>query len=604
MDHITHRAKELIELIELEKSSQYERWEVNTSSMKELRQTGEVMFPLKINKHTFSFDSYPELHLSYPNNYDTRIFSQGSPVILFSENNEQCSASIRSINDQDIELSLNTEDIPLWVSEEKVGIRPQVDEKSFKYMKGILNSLIKGTTNELGDHLHSIYSESKPSDCQNDLEFRNKKLNNSQKHSVRLTLGEGRVVSIQGPPGTGKTTTLVEAIHQHVKINRKVVASAPSNAAVDNLAKRLIQNGLNIVRLGNTAKVDNALWPKTPEGIISAPNYQKEFKKLRAQANELQKKAEQFKRNFTKEDRENRKLWRKEARAIKKEIRELTHYHLSKHIKNADVILGTPIGLCDGLISDINFDVALIDEAGQCLIPMGFLVMDNAEKVILCGDQFQLPPTVIDRKAEKEGLAKSILEEALLDGTPDALLSIQYRMPPQIATFSSNYFYKGMVKSFKKDEGQHLLFYDTAGAGYKEEVSEQGSRHNPEELQIAQKIILQNNINSATFISPYSAQVRAAKKELPEGIKCMTIDGFQGQEDDVIIISLVRNNEEGKIGFLSDYRRMNVALTRSSSMLYIIGDSVTLAGDNFYQSFIDYAESNGAYKSVFELLYE
>jgi superfamily I DNA and/or RNA helicase len=464
--------------------------------------------------------------------------------------------------------------------------------------------LVKGSTNQLDYHLRSIYSESKPTEFQKDLEFKNQELNDSQKQSVRLALGKGRIVSIQGPPGTGKTTTLVEAIHQLVKTNKKVIASAPSNTAVDNLAKRLIRNGLNIVRLGNTAKIDDDLWSKTPEGIISAPNYQKEFKKLRAQVNELQKKAEQFKRNFTKEDRENRRIWRKEARVIKKEIRELTHYHLSKHIKNADVILGTPIGLCNGLISEINFDVTVIDEAGQCLIPMGYLVMDNAEKVILCGDQSQLPPTVIDRKAEKNGLGKSILEEVLIDNTPDTLLSVQYRMPPQIATFSSNYFYKGIVKSFKKDEGQHLLFYDTAGAGYKEEESEGGSKHNPEELKIVQKIITQNNLKSATFISPYSAQVRAAKKELPEGIKCSTIDGFQGQEHDVVIISLVRNNENGKIGFLSDYRRMNVALTRSSSMLYIVGDSVTLAGDNFYQSFIDYVESNSAYRSVFELLYE
>lgn len=603
MDEVKRRAEQLLQLIEQEKLSQVKKWGQGNSSIKELRLAGEMMFPLNIKKQSFGFDSYPELHLSYPNHYNTRIFTQGSPVLLFNENDEQCNASIRSISDQDIELSLHAEDLPLWISEEKIGLRPQVDEKSFKYMKGILNRILKENTDQLDNHLRSIYSDTKPSSSEEEINFKNKKLNDSQKNAVRYALGKGRVVSIQGPPGTGKTTTLVESILQLVVADKKIIASAPSNTAVDNLAKRLISNGLKVVRLGNTAKIDDKLWSRTPEGIISAPKYQKELKKLRAQVNELQKKADQFKRNFKREDRENRQKWRKEARALKKEIRSISHYHLSKNIEEADVILGTPVGLCDGLISDMKFDVTIVDEAGQCLIPMGFLVMDNAEKVILCGDQSQLPPTVIDREAKKNGLEKSILEESLNNNTPDILLNTQYRMPPEIASFSSNYFYNGQVESFKKNDAQHLLFYDTAGAGYKEEQSDDGSRWNSEELNVIEEIISQYNIKNATFISPYSAQVSAAKKQLPENIKCSTIDGFQGQEDEVILISLVRNNEEGQIGFLSDYRRMNVALTRSKSKLYVVGDSVTLAGDEFYQSFIDYVEANNAYRSVFELIY-
>lgn len=207
-------------------------------------------------------------------------------------------------------------------------------------------------------------------------------------------------------------------------------------------------------------------------------------------------------------------------------------------------------------------------------------------------------------EVEKE-LSVSVLERAINSGVPSDLLQLQYRMTPEIATFSSRYFYDGKLQSSNPSIPDSLVFFDTAGAGF-DEKRDQNSRSttNPEELRIVSEHYKNwfKKGQKVVFISPYSAQVELAKTLL-KGIGISTIDSFQGQEADVVILSLVRSNSEGKIGFLSDYRRMNVALTRAKKKLVVIGDSATLANDEFYQQFIAYVEEIGAYKSVFELMY-
>jgi superfamily I DNA and/or RNA helicase len=605
MEDLTKRIHQLTSLLEQENESQLKRWNAEHLTDKVLRSQGELLFPLQLKKYSFSFDDFPTLECSYTNYYDERIFQAGSSILVYDEENNTCKASILSVSEQEFTLKLFAEYIPEWVHDHKFGIKPRPDEKSFKYMKGVLNSLLKGETNQLKNHAALIYAENKieSSFQKSTLSYKNPLLNESQKAAVNQALNNEQLTTIQGPPGTGKTTTLVELICQLVDRDDKVVASAPSNTAVDHLAIKLVAAGLKIVRLGNTTKVNEAIWSTTPEGILANPEYQKQLKKLRIEVSELLKKASQFKRNFSKEDRENRKQWRQEAKNVSKEIRSLTRYILAKHIENADVVIGTPVGLCDNSIKDITFDVGVIDEAGQCLIPMGFLVMDIAKRIVLCGDHQQLPPTVIDQQAAEKGLSRSILEEAMRDNNPDAVLSVQYRMPPAIASFSSKYFYNDLVQSAKANSENHLWFYDTAGAGFQEVIGENGSISNDEELDVILKIIDAHEIKNATFISPYAGQVNKAKSILPAHIKCSTIDGFQGQEASTVILSLVRNNEDGKIGFLKDYRRMNVALTRAKDNLIVVGDSVTLGGDEFYRSFLDYCEMQNAYKSVFEVLY-
>jgi len=237
--------------------------------------------------------------------------------------------------------------------------------------------------------------------------------------------------------------------------------------------------------------------------------------------------------------------------------------------------------------------------------PLAWCIFPLAEKVVLAGDPFQLPPTVLSQEAVREGLPVSILEMAIRHINPVYLLNTQYRMKPVMAGFSSQYFYKSALLSAPhlQNTGTPLVFIDMAGSGLPEMQGPDGSSlQNPGELDLIMKLLETENIDPATtaFISPYSGQVAAAKECLPKAMRISTIDGFQGQEKGRIILSLVRSNDEGEIGFLKDYRRMNVALTRAREQIWIVGDSATLGSDAFYREFLTYIEEQGVYRSVWE----
>lgn len=246
-----------------------------------------------------------------------------------------------------------------------------------------------------------------------------------------------------------------------------------------------------------------------------------------------------------------------------------------------------------------------MDEAGQCIEPLAWCVFPLAQKYILAGDHFQLPPTVLSNKAAQLGLNTSILEIAVKTIQPVFLLNMQYRMRQPIAGFSSSYFYDNKLMTDEKllSAAQHLMFIDTAGSGFNEAQGPDGnSLKNEGELRVVQKIMESENIDplQAAFISPYAGQVAAAKELLPAQLRMSTIDSFQGQEHHTIILSLVRSNDDGIIGFLKDYRRMNVALTRAKEQLYVIGDSATLGHDAFFVAFLKYAGEHGNYRTVWE----
>jgi len=249
----------------------------------------------------------------------------------------------------------------------------------------------------------------------------------------------------------------------------------------------------------------------------------------------------------------------------------------------------------------------VMDEAGQCMEPFAWLVFPMAKRVVLAGDHWQLPPTILSQTAAREGLSTSILERAVKSGYPLTLLSVQYRMRRSIADFSSERFYEGKIETPQHlaDRDIHVTFIDTAGSGTAEQPGENGgSLRNDAELDIAARLLRTEIRDPSTvaFISPYAAQVAAAREVLPESTRISTIDSFQGQEMPIVIVSLVRSNEEGIIGFLKDYRRMNVALTRAQESLYVIGDSATIGADPFYRAFLEYTERQGAYRSVWEFM--
>jgi len=228
-----------------------------------------------------------------------------------------------------------------------------------------------------------------------------------------------------------------------------------------------------------------------------------------------------------------------------------------------------------------------------------------AQKYVLTGDHLQLPPTVLSNEASRMGLNQSILEICIGAVKNIYLLNTQYRMRQAIAGFSSNYFYNGLLltASHLGNEGNHLIFIDTAGSGFNEKHGNDGSSlQNEGELQITLKLMETEALDpeKTAFISPYAGQVVAAKEALPKGMRISTIDSFQGQEKEVIILSLVRSNDDNEIGFLKDYRRMNVAITRAKEQLFVIGDSATIGGDAFYHSFLTYMETKGTYRTVWE----
>jgi superfamily I DNA and/or RNA helicase len=231
-----------------------------------------------------------------------------------------------------------------------------------------------------------------------------------------------------------------------------------------------------------------------------------------------------------------------------------------------------------------------------------------ANKIVLAGDHLQLPPTVLSEKAIQLGFNRSILENCFGKFSNVFFLDTQYRMREPIAQFSNEYFYEGKLKTGKElsSIAQHIVFFDTAGTGYEEEHGPDGiSVQNKGELEIATKIIESEHLDTqkTAFISPYSGQVNYAKEILPSSMRISTIDSFQGQEEETIIISLVRSNSEGQIGFLKDHRRMNVALTRAKENLFIIGDSTTLAKDPYFDAMFTYLDKIGGYKTAWEIMY-
>jgi ATP-dependent RNA/DNA helicase IGHMBP2 len=263
------------------------------------------------------------------------------------------------------------------------------------------------------------------------------------------------------------------------------------------------------------------------------------------------------------------------------------------------------VGLYDANLHDLRFQTLVIDEAGQCIEPLAWCIFPLAEKIVLGGDHWQLPPTVLSHEAAKLGYNRSILEIAI-DHVPAVyLLNTQYRMRPSIAGFSSNYFYKDLLKTAPhlQNTGAHISFIDTAGSGYNETYGPGGnSLQNEGELSIVQKLLSTESLDPlrTAFISPYSGQVAAAREVLPKELRTSTIDSFQGQEKEIIIVSLVRSNDDGDIGFLKDYRRMNVAITRAKEQLFVIGDSATIGADAFYNAFLTYIEHSGTYRTVWE----
>ncbi len=603
--HIT----KLIQCINLEEKEQVNRYSIDEQhSLKALKAEGLSLHPLIITRKSFGYADYPEISFRIQFPPDANQFKDGATIECFFAGEQPVKGVLLNLDGKVGEFRLFAPDFPDWIEDNGVGIKLAPDQRTTLLMKTALQNLPQQKEMfALFEKLHTTTAaiSEKIINEEHNIAFKNKHLNDSQQKAVKAITQNKELLIVHGPPGTGKTTTLIEAIVQLIKAEEKILVSAPSNTAVDNIAKGLIEQGLKVLRIGNMSKVDEQIFAHTPEGKLSNSNQQKDIKALKIRAEEFRKMALKYKRSFGKAEREQRNLLFKEVKDIRTEIKKLQQYNEEKLYAEADVILGTPIGLCDSKIKKITFQTLVIDEAGQCIEPLAWCIFPLAEKIVLAGDHLQLPPTVLSQEASQLGFNKSILEISIDNISNVFLLNTQYRMREAIAGFSSAYFYEGLLQTatYLNNTGKHIHFIDTAGTGHNEEKGKDGhSLQNEGELQIVQKILEreQLDISQTAFISPYAGQVAIAKEMLPNGMRISTIDSFQGQEKENIILSLVRSNDENEIGFLKDYRRMNVAITRAKEKLFVIGDSATIAADKFYDAFLSYVEANGEYKSAWE----
>ena len=449
-------------------------------------------------------------------------------------------------------------------------------------------------------------------------------LNASQQSAITFALATKDVAVIHGPPGTGKTTTVAELIRQAVARGERVLACAPSNHAVDNLLGMLMALGELPVRIGHPARVDPNLRDRALDLLVRKHADARQARKFAKDAFALFQQADKW----TKEKPQpgEKAALRREARALLKEARTFEDLAAERILDDARIVCGTLTGVAGHTLGARRFDLAVIDEAGQSTEPASWLPLLRSEKVVLAGDHRQLPATVISPEAAAKGLGISLMERiAEHYGSQIAkLLTVQYRMNAAIMRFSNEEFYGGALVAHES-VGNHLLsdlegvtrepltetpvkFIDTAGASYDEQLEEEsGSRRNRQEADLVVKYVrrlLAAGVPAASVgvITAYRAQVRLLREKLadvPE-LEVDSVDGFQGREKEAIVISFVRSNPEGEIGFLGETRRTNVAFTRARRCLIAIGDSATLARDPFYQRMIAHFEAIGAYASVWE----
>lgn len=588
-------------------------------SIKERCAEGVSIHPLKVINTGISFGSYPFLLLGRNKGDDRPTQIQtGSSISLFRTSEtetERYKGRVLFADDQQVKVLLFKDDLPEGVREGRWGIDLMFDDRTFDEMAKALSELIN-TEDRVLMHLRDVILGYKRGQMLPAHQLELPHLNEDQNAALNLCMQSQEVAVIHGPPGTGKTSSLVSVIKQMKKDLPQVLVTAPSNTAVDVLTTRLIQEGLKVVRIGNASKIEESNLDATLDQLIRQHRDFKMIRDFHKRADEMRSMASKYKRNFGHAEREQRKLLFNESKQLRKAAKDQEMAIISSVLDQADVITCTFIGSADWHLKDRRFPCVFVDEAGQGLEPGAWVPILKADKVILAGDPQQLPPTVKSERAEKMGLSVSLIEKVLTRQSDFAiLLRRQYRMNERIMGFSSEHFYNNQLiaDDSVKDQLLHpdqkaLEWIDTAGCGF-EESSEHNSssKSNPEEAALlcrhfeALKASMNGQAMEVGIISPYRAQVKILRDLLKgQEVSIQSVDGFQGQEKEVIYVSLVRSNQQSNIGFLKDYRRMNVALTRARKKLVVIGDSATLGNDPFFSAFLDYAEKNDAYHSAWE----
>ena len=495
-------------------------------------------------------------------------------------------------------------------TEENVGVQLYFDETTYRLMFEALDRVINAKGNRLA-YLRDLFASRQKAETFSFDPIRFPWLNPAQEQAVNNVLSAKDVAIVHGPPGTGKTTTLVEAIYETLRRENQVLVCAQSNMAVDWISERLVDRGVNVLRIGNPTKVNDKMLSFTYERrFADHPDYPQLWS-IREAIRKLRQN-----RKRRRDEGYHQKIERLKSRATELEIRINAEL-----FGEARVIASTLAGSASRLLAGQKFGTLFIDEAAQALEPACWIAIRRASRVVLAGDHCQLPPTVKSIEALRGGLGTTLMER-IVRQKPDVvtLLKTQYRMNEQIMRFSSDWFYGGMVEAAPQirfrgilDFDNPMAWIDTADVEGKEEfVGESFGRINRAEAQltldtlqeyftkIGKQRILDERIDVGV-ISPYRAQVQLLRRLIKKKeffkpyrglISVNTVDGFQGQERDIIVISLVRANADGQIGFLSDLRRMNVAITRARMKLIILGDVQTMTRHPFYKKLYEYVLSS------------
>ncbi|MEG1616907.1 MAG: AAA domain-containing protein [Bacteroidales bacterium] len=548
-------------------------------------------------------------------------FEPGRPVCFFDADMGgqprylNFTGTVNFVDDNRMVVTLpNVQALQLLQRSTDPGIQLYFDETSYNAMFTALSAVMNAKDNRLS-HLRDVLIGNRPALFRSDFPVRFPWLNKSQEAAVGQVLTARETAIVHGPPGTGKTTTLVEAIYETLHREAQVMVCAQSNAAVDWICEKLMDRGVSVLRIGNPMRVNDKILSSTYERRFESHSDYSELWSLRKAIRESQS---QLRKGGENRDSLRNRLSKLRSRATELEIR------INEDIfAETRVVASTLVGASGKVLEFKHFPTLFIDEAAQALEAACWIAIKKADRVIFAGDHCQLPPTIKCYEAARGGLDRTLMQK-VAETLPNtvSLLTLQYRMHESIMQFPSQWFYEGALQAAPEISQRTILsldypmvWYNTEACGFHEETSQHTlSRLNKAEAEqlvciledyirrTGEERVVEERIDFG-IISPYKSQVYYLRSLIKQNgflrkfrkqISVNTVDGFQGQERDVILISMVRGNDEGKIGFLSDLRRMNVAITRARMKLMILGDASTLTHHAFYRKLYEHVERCGA----------